>query len=100
MVLLGGKPIIVTEFFALFDVPFGNNPDGAFGDQNFAVGVTGMVDVAGFVLQSLAVNIIAVIEGKNVLIALIEALSGFFLRNPLPNVLNDPRAFFDMLGGE
>ena len=71
MVLLGGKPIIVTEFFALFDVPFGNNPDGAFGDQNFAVGVTGMVDVAGFVLQGFAINIVAVVEFKDILIALL-----------------------------
>ena len=70
-VLLGGKAIIVTEFFACLNIAFGNNPDGALGNQDVTVGITGMVDIAGFVLQGLAVNIIAVIEGKNVLIALI-----------------------------
>ena len=29
-----------------------------------------------------------------------EALGGLFLGNPLPDVLNNPRAFFDILGGK
>jgi hypothetical protein len=53
--------------------PVPNNPDGAFGDQDFTVGVTRMVDIAGFVLQGLAVNIIAVIEIKNVSVPLRES---------------------------
>jgi hypothetical protein len=39
--------------------------------RDVTVGVTGMVDIAGFVLEGLAVNIITVIECKNVLIALL-----------------------------
>ena len=70
-VLLGSKPIIITEFFAFLNIAFGHNPDGALGAQDVTVGVTGMVDIAGFVLEGLAVNIIAVVEGKNVLIALV-----------------------------
>jgi hypothetical protein len=100
MVLLGSKSIVITEFFALGDVPFGNNPDGAFGDQDFTVGLTGMVDIAGFVFQGFAVDIVAMIACNNVLIALIKAFGGFFLGNSLPNVLNNPRAFVDILSGE
>ena len=70
-ILLGSKPVIVAEFFACPNIAFGNNPDGAFGDQHFTVGVTGVVDRAGCILQSLAINIIAVIEFENILIALI-----------------------------
>jgi hypothetical protein len=71
MVLFGGKPVIITEFFTLFDVPFGNNPDRAFGEEDFTVGVTGMVDIAGFVFEGLAIDIIVVIEFKDILIALV-----------------------------
>src|SRR5215471_10793498 len=59
-VLLGSKSIIITEFFACLNIAFGHNPDGAFGDQDFTIGVTGMVDIASFVLQRFSVNIIAV----------------------------------------
>ena len=78
-VLLGGKPIVIAEFFAVLNIAFGNNSDGTLGDQDFTVGVTGMVDMAGCVFEGLAIDIIAVIEDKNGLIALIQAFSGFFL---------------------
>ena len=32
-VLLGGKAIVIAEFFAFLNIAFGNNPDGALGDQ-------------------------------------------------------------------
>ena len=70
-VLLGGKSIVIAEFFAFLNIAFGNNPDGAFGDQDVTVGITGMVDIAGFVLQGFAIDIVAIIEFKTVLIALI-----------------------------
>jgi hypothetical protein len=44
----------------------GNNPNGALGAQDGTVGVTGVLDVAGFVLQGFPVNIVSVIEMKNV----------------------------------
>jgi hypothetical protein len=44
--------------------------------------------------------ILAVIEGKDVLVALIEAVRSLFLGNSLPCVLNEPYAFFDFLGDE
>ena len=65
--LLGGKPIVIAEFFAFFDVSFGNNPDGALGDQDVTVRVTGVVDIAGFIFEGLAVDIVAIIEFKNIL---------------------------------
>src|SRR5215831_7129028 len=99
-ILLGSKPVIVAEFLTFLNIAFGDNPNGAFGDQHFTVGVAGVVDRAGFVLQGLAVDIVAIIEFKNVLIVLIEAFGGFFLGNLSTNVLNNPRAFFDILGGK
>ena len=70
-VLLAGEAIVVAEFLSCFDVPFGHNPDRAFGYHDFTVGVTGMIDVAGFVLEGLAVNIVMVVEFEDILIALI-----------------------------
>jgi hypothetical protein len=60
-VSLGGKPRVIAEFFAFLNIAFGNNPDGA----------SGVIDGAGFVFEGLAIDIIAVIEGKDVLVALI-----------------------------
>jgi hypothetical protein len=70
------------------------------GDQHFTIGITGVIDGAGFVFEGLAIDIVAVVEFKNVLIALRETFGGFVLGNSLPDVLNNPRAFFDMLRGE
>lgn len=98
--MLGGKPIVIAEFFACFDVPLGNNPDGALGDHDITVGITGVVDIADFIFESLAVDIVAIIEFKDTLIALMELVGGFFLGNSSTNVLNNPHPFFDMLRGE
>ena len=70
-VLLGGEPVVITEFLACPNIAFGNNPDGALRDPDLTVRVTGVVDIAGFVLEGLAIDIIVVIEFENVLIALI-----------------------------
>jgi hypothetical protein len=65
--------------------------------RDVTVGVTRIVNIAGFVFQGFAVDIVAVIEGKNVLIALIQAFGGFCLGNSLTDVLNDPRPFCGIL---
>ena len=56
-----------------------------------------MIDVARGVLQRLAIDVVALIKGKNVSIALGESLGTFFFGNPGANVLDDPRAFLDIL---
>ena len=70
-VVLGGKTIVIAEFLAFLSVSFGDNPDGSFCDHDVTIRVARMVDVAGFVLEGLAVNIMVVVEFENVLIALI-----------------------------
>jgi hypothetical protein len=62
--------VIVGQFFPVSDIPEGHNPDRAGGDVNVTIGITGMVNIAGGVLADLAINIIAVIEGKNIDVAL------------------------------
>ena len=99
-ILLGGKPVVIAEFLAVLNITFGNNPYGTFSYDDVTVGVTGVVDIAGFVLQGLAINIIAVIAFKNVLIPLREAFGGFCLGNSLTNVRNNPCSFFDLLSGK
>jgi hypothetical protein len=54
--------VIVGELFAWGDVLQRDNPDGPGGQVGGAVGVTGMIDVAGGVAARLPVDIIAVIE--------------------------------------
>ena len=61
--------VIVGELFAWGDVPQRDNPDGPGGQVGGAVGVTGMIDVAGGVAARLPVDIIAVIEVKEIDIA-------------------------------
>ena len=68
-IFLGIVTIIVAEFLAFFDIPRRDNPDGAPGDFRGAVRIAGMIDVARPILQRLAIDIVAVIEGKNVGIA-------------------------------
>jgi len=97
MVVLGGKPIVITEFFAVLNITFGNNPDGMFGDVDFTVGITGMVDVAGFVLEGLAVDIVLFSELEKVGIAFGESPRAFFLGNPRSNVLNNASGFLNIL---
>ena len=62
---------MTAAFFAVLNIAFGNNPDGALGDQHFTIGITGVIDGAGCVCEGLAIDILAVIEGKEVLGALI-----------------------------
>jgi len=62
--------IIVGQFFPISDMPEGHNPDRTGGDVDVTIGVTGVVDIAGGVPADLAINIIAVIESKNIDIAL------------------------------
>ncbi len=62
--------IIVRQFFPSSDMPEGHNPDRTGGDVDVTIGSTGVVDIAGGVPEYLAINIIAVIEGKNIDIAL------------------------------
>ena len=59
-----------------------------------------MVDVASLILQRLAIDVIALIKGKDVHIALGESLDTFFFRNPGANVLDDPCALWNVLSYE
>jgi len=79
---------------------FGNNPDCTFSDYDFAIWVTRVIDVASFILQGLAVNIIAVIEVKDILVSLTQAFNRFFLGNSLTEVLNNPGALLNRLGSK
>ena len=62
--------IVVGEFFPITDVPEGHNPECAGRLFNLTIGRTGVVDIAGRIAQELAINVIALIKGKNIGIAL------------------------------
>jgi len=62
--------IIVRQFFPVSDIPDGHNPERPRRLLDFTIGSTGVVDKAGRVPENLAIDIIAVIEGKNIGIAL------------------------------
>src|SRR5262249_12850776 len=94
------QAVVVTQFLTCLNIPYSHNPDGALSDDSFAVWSTGMVDIARLVLQRLAIDVIALIKGKDVGIAPGESLSTFFLGNPGTNVLNDPSALLNVLGCE
>ncbi len=62
--------IIKGQLLAGFDVPQRHNPDGTGGRVDFTIRIAGMVDIAGFIAEHLAVDVPVVVEGKNVRIAL------------------------------
>jgi hypothetical protein len=77
--------VIVGQFFPVSDIPEGDNPDCADRLFNFTVGITGVVAIAGRIPKDRAINIIAVIEGENIDIALGETPGTFGFRNLFPN---------------
>jgi hypothetical protein len=90
-------PVIEGQFFPGVNISQGYNPDSASGQFGDTVRITGMIDVASGVAEDLAVNIILPIKGKDIDIALGNALGTFWFGNPLPNILQNPGVFFDVL---
>ena len=62
--------VIVRQFFPVSDIPEGHNPDRPGCLFYFTIGITGVIAIAGRIPEYLAVDIVAVIEGKNIDIAL------------------------------
>jgi len=59
-----------------------------------------MVDVAGFVSEGLPVNVIALIQRKDIDIPFCQAFVAFCFGDLLAGVLDDASALFDGLGGK
>jgi hypothetical protein len=89
--------VIVGQFFAVSDIAEGHQPDRAGRLGDFAVRITGAVAIACRVPEDCAINIIALIEGKNIDIALGEASRTFGFGNLLPNVGENPGPLPNML---
>jgi hypothetical protein len=58
--------VIVRQLFPIGDISEGDHPERPGSLFDFTVGITGVVAIAGGIPEHLAVNIIAVIEGKDV----------------------------------
>ena len=92
--------VIVGQLLPCPDIPTGDNPDGAARLLHVTVRVTGMVDVAGLVPVCLCVNVIALIERKDIDIPFCQAFVAFCFGDLLACVLDDASALFDGLGGK
>ncbi len=55
--------VIVGQFLACGDIPPGHNPNGASREMHRPMRVAGMVDVSGFIIERLPVDIPAGVEG-------------------------------------
>jgi hypothetical protein len=62
--------VIVRQLFPRRDIPETHKPDRAGRLGYFTIRITGMVAIARGIPEYLAINIIAVVEGKNINIAL------------------------------
>jgi hypothetical protein len=93
-------PVIVTEFFALPNIPQGNDPDAARNDLSYTVRIAGVVDIPGTIFGGITIDIVLGTNEKNIDIPLREALCCFLPRNLLTGILKNPRAFLDWLGGK
>jgi hypothetical protein len=92
--------VIVGQFFPVSDISEGHQPDRAGRLCDFTVRITGMVAIACRVPKDRAINIVAVIEGKNVDIALGKAPGTFGFGNLFPDVGENASSLFDILGGK
>jgi hypothetical protein len=64
LVVLGFIAVIVTQLFAFLNVAGRHNPYGAPGIFYFTVRITGMIDIAGKVLGTLAVQRVMLMSSK------------------------------------
>jgi hypothetical protein len=62
--------VIVRQFVAISDIPEGDDPDRASRLCDLTVGIAGVVAIASRIPEDRAINIVAVIEGKDVHITL------------------------------
>jgi hypothetical protein len=76
--------VIVGQFLACGDIPPGHNPHGASREMYRTMRVAGMVEVPGFIIERLPVDIPAGVEGKAIVIASGKAFRAFFLGNVPP----------------
>ena len=86
-ILLGSIAVIVVQFLPCCDIASGDNPDRALGNVDLTVRIAGMIDVASPILERLPIDIVAVIEGKNVGIAPSQALEAFVFGNLRTDIL-------------
>jgi len=89
--------VIVGQFLACGDIPPGHHPNGASREMHRPIRVAGMIDVPGFILERLPVDIPAGVEGKDIVIASGKAFRAFFLGNFLPPVWDNLGVLGDIL---
>ena len=92
--------IIAGQFLSVADRPKRYNPERSRRLFDGTIGIAGVVDIAGGVPEDLAINIVAVIEGKNIRIALGQAPGAFVFGNLLADVGKNPGPVFDVLRGK
>jgi len=78
-------PVIEAEFLTCCDSAYGYNPEGAIRFFHGTVRITGMVDIAGGIVERLAIDSRAVIQMKDIGIACGAAAYALVGRNLFPN---------------
>jgi hypothetical protein len=78
--------VLGGQCLACGDIPPGHQPHGASREMHRTMRVAGMVDVPGFILERLPVDIPAGVEGQERVIASGKAFRAFFLGHFLPLV--------------
>ena len=104
------EAVVEGEFLAFHDVALGAEPDAVAGLQGLAVGIAGMVEQAGGVLGGAAVQVLLVVQRKDVhrghaglamaCHAGLGAALGLGFGDPFASVLQDLRVLRDVPSGE
>jgi hypothetical protein len=89
--------VIGGQCLACGDIPPGHQPHGASREMHRTMRVAGMVDVPGFILERLPVDIPAGVEGQDRVIATGKAFRAFFLGHFLPPVWDHLGVLGDIL---
>ena len=89
--------VLGSQCFACGDIPPGHQPHGASRAMHRTMRVAAMVDVPGFILERLPVDIPAGVEGQERVMASGKAFRAFFLGHFLPPVWENLGILGDIL---
>jgi len=95
-----GVAVIVAQFLPGTYISEGDDPDASSGEFCCTVRVTGMVDVAGFVPEGCAVDIIMIVKLEDISVAAGRSPVTFFFGNLFAVIPNNPGVCLDILCGE
>lgn len=81
--------VVIGQFLPGLDVAPGGNPDAAADDVDFAVRIAAVIDESSRIPADTAVDVVVVVERKDIDVLLLQFRLGFGLGKLRPDILDD-----------